>query len=160
VRRGDAAGADALLTQALPGIRALGEPLSVAETLLCLSQARRALGHRDEAAMLHREAGAIIDSLADPGALQAMRRAPVSPRGRRSSEQVSPRELEVLQAMARGASKRQAAEQLYVSYNTVHSHVRSIYQKLDAHSLEEAVARAQHLGLMDNSTSGARKSPG
>ena len=51
--------------------------------------------------------------------------------------------------MAGGASKREAADQLFVSYNTVHSHVRSIYQKLDAHSLPEAVERARRLGLMD-----------
>jgi hypothetical protein len=42
----------------------------------------------------------------------------------------------------------------------VHSHVRSLYQKLDAHSLTEAIARARELGLMDNSTAEARKSPG
>jgi LuxR family maltose regulon positive regulatory protein len=110
---------------------------------------------------LLREAGAIVDSLHDPGeALLALRRWAPAGRGRRASDQVSPRELEVLVAMAAGASKREAAEQLYVSYNTVHSHVRSLYQKLDAHSLAEAVARAHQLGLMDNSTPDARKSPG
>ena len=111
---------------------------------------------------LQREAVAIIDSLHDPGAsLVAMRRSwPGGGRGRRPSDQVSKRELEVLRAMAKGASKREAADQLFVSYNTVHSHVRSLYQKLDAHSLTEAIARARELGLMDNSTAEARKSPG
>ena len=42
-----------------------------------------------------------------------------------------------------------AADQLFVSYNTVHSHVRSIYRKLDAHTLSEAVGRARELGLLD-----------
>jgi LuxR family maltose regulon positive regulatory protein len=70
-------------------------------------------------------------------------------RGQRVADQVSRRELEVLRTMAGGASKREAADQLFVSYNTVHSHVRSIYQKLDAHSLPEAVERARQLGLMD-----------
>jgi len=51
--------------------------------------------------------------------------------------------------MAGGSSKREAAEKLFVSYNTVHSHVRSIYQKLDAHSLPEAVAKARRLGLIE-----------
>jgi LuxR family maltose regulon positive regulatory protein len=149
------------LTAALPVVRALGEPLSIAETLLALGQALRAVGRRREAVPLLREAGAIVDSLHDPGeALLALRRWAPAGRGRRASDQVSPRELEVLVAMAAGASKREAAEQLYVSYNTVHSHVRSLYQKLDAHSLAEAVARAHQLGLMDNSTPDARKSPG
>jgi LuxR family transcriptional regulator, maltose regulon positive regulatory protein len=149
------------LTQSLPALRALGEPLSVAEALLMLAQARRAIGRRTEATSLSREAASIIDAMRDPGAaLVALRRSTQAGRGRRPSDHVSPRELEVLVAMAGGASKRQAADQLYVSYNTVHSHVRSLYQKLDAHSLPEAVDRARQLGLMDNSTSEARKSPG
>ena len=148
-RRGDARGADEELTWALPGMRALGEPLSIAETILALGQARRALGRRDEAAALLREADFLIDSMRDPGVLDVMRKLPAAPRGRPASDQVSRRELEVLEAMAAGASKREAADRLFVSYNTVHSHVRSIYQKLGAHSLSEAVAKARQRGLMN-----------
>jgi LuxR family maltose regulon positive regulatory protein len=148
VARGDAAGADEHLTEALPAVRALGEPLSVIETLLALSQARSALGRRDEAALLFREASALIDSARDPGYLAETRRA-IATASRRASDQVSHRELEVLLTMAAGASKRETADQLYVSYNTVHSHVRSIYQKLDAHSLPEAVTKARQRGLID-----------
>jgi LuxR family maltose regulon positive regulatory protein len=149
VRRGDAAAGNEHLTEALPGIRALGEPLSIAEALLALGDARRALGRRAEGAAMLREAGAIIDTLHDPGVLREMRRGQTKSRGRPPSDQVSRRELEVLVAMAAGASKRETADQLFVSYNTVHSHVRSIYQKLNAHSLPEAVARARRLGLID-----------
>jgi LuxR family maltose regulon positive regulatory protein len=149
VRRGDARAADVALSEALPAMRVLREPLAVAETLLSLGQARRALGRRDEAAALLREADELIDRMKDPGALDALRRAAIPGRGRPVADQVSRRELEVLRTMAGGASKREAADQLFVSYNTVHSHVRSIYQKLDAHSLPEAVARARQLGLMD-----------
>ena len=148
-RRGDARGADEELTQALPEMRAFGQPLSIAETVLSLGQARRALGRRDEGAALLREADFLIDSLQDPGVLEVMRKQPAAPRGRPAWDQVSRRELEVLQAMAGGASKREAADQLFVSYNTVHSHVRSIYQKLEAHSLSEAVSKARQRGLMD-----------
>ena len=152
VRRGAPAEGAEQLSQSLPALRALGEPLSIAEALLVLGQARRATGRREEAATLTREAGSIVDALRDPGAaLLELRRSAQGGRGRRPSDQVSPRELEVLVAMAGGASKRQAADQLFVSYNTVHSHVRSLYQKLDAHSLDEAVTRARQLGLMDNS---------
>jgi LuxR family transcriptional regulator, maltose regulon positive regulatory protein len=161
VRRGAPAEGAEQLIQSLPALQTLGEPLSVAEALLMLAQARRALGRREEAAGLSREAGSTIDGMRDPGAaLLALRRTTQAGRGRRPSDQVSPRELEVLVAMAGGASKREAADQLYVSYNTVHSHVRSLYQKLDAHSLPEAIARAHQLGLMDNSAAEARKSPG
>ena len=86
--------------------------------------------------------------MSDPGVLRRDV-ASTRTRGRPPSDQVSRRELEVLLAMAGGSSKRQAADQLFVSYNTVHSHVRSIYQKLDAHSLPEAVDRARSLGLID-----------
>lgn len=160
VRRGRASEADDELSQALPALQALGEPLAIAETLLSLSIARRALGRREDAIARYREASALIDSLRDPGVLREMRRAASPASGRRSSDQVSRRELEVLVAMASGASKREAAAQLFVSYNTVHSHVRSIYQKLGAHSLPEALEQAHKLGLLDNSIVRARKSPG
>jgi ATP/maltotriose-dependent transcriptional regulator MalT len=161
VRTGAAAAGADHLSQSLPALRVLGEPLSIAEALLMLGQARREMGRRAEATALLREARSIIDSLSDPGgALLALRRSASQGRGRRPSDQVSRRELEVLVAMAGGASKREAADQLFVSYNTVHSHVRSLYQKLDAHSLPEAIARAHQLGLMDNSAGEARKSPG
>jgi DNA-binding NarL/FixJ family response regulator len=96
-----------------------------------------------------REASSIIDAMRDPGVLREARRTVASGRTGRSSDQVSQRELEVLQAMAGGASKREAADKLFVSYNTVHSHVRSVYQKLDAHSLPEAVGKARRLGLIE-----------
>jgi LuxR family maltose regulon positive regulatory protein len=160
VARGNAEEANEELTDALPSLRVLGEPLSIAETLLALGSARRMLGRREEASAVLREAGAIIDGLRDPGYLRTMRRAVAAAGRRPTSDQVSRRELDVLVAMAGGATKREAADRLFISYNTVHSHVRSIYQKLDAHSLPEAVARARQLGLIDNSTPEARKSPG
>ena len=40
------------------------------------------------------------------------------------------------------------ASDLYVSANTVRTHLRHIYAKLDAHSRTEAVERARQLGLI------------
>jgi hypothetical protein len=40
------------------------------------------------------------------------------------------------------------AAELFASNNTVRTHLRHIYAKLDAHSRSEAVARARELGLL------------
>ena len=40
------------------------------------------------------------------------------------------------------------ASELVVSTNTVRTHMRHIYAKLDAHSRNEAVTRARELGLV------------
>ena len=43
---------------------------------------------------------------------------------------------------------REIADQLYLSENTIRTHMRHIYDKLDAHRRHEAVARARTLGLL------------
>jgi DNA-binding NarL/FixJ family response regulator len=52
------------------------------------------------------------------------------------------REMEVLQAMARGLNNRDIAKELYISENTVKNHVRNILEKLQLHSRMEAVIYA------------------
>ncbi len=63
------------------------------------------------------------------------------------TESLSPRELEVLRLMARGASNHAIAEELVITVGTVKSHINHILVKLDAHNRTEAVARARELGL-------------
>ena len=64
-------------------------------------------------------------------------------------EPLSPRETEVLRLLTTHLSHAEMAEELVVSVNTLRSHVKSIYGKLDAHSRMEAVERARELGLLD-----------
>ncbi len=149
VRRGSPAEGGDLLVMATPGIRSLGEPLSTAEVLLGLAQSRRMLGRNDEAAGLLREADAIIDAARDPGFLVSLRRQMTPIRVAAPAEALSRREVEVLRVLASGASKRRAADELFVSYNTVHSHVRSIYRKLDVHTLSDAVSEARRRGVLE-----------
>lgn len=52
------------------------------------------------------------------------------------------REKDVLQALVEGMSYKMVAAELNVSYNTVNTHVRHIYEKLHVHSLGEVVAKA------------------
>ena len=61
---------------------------------------------------------------------------------------LTPRELEVLAAMADGASNKAIARRLGISFHTAKFHVAAILAKLDADSRTEAVARAAHLGLV------------
>ena len=61
---------------------------------------------------------------------------------------LTPRELEVLAAMADGASNKAIARRLGISFHTVKFHVAGILGKLDADSRTEAVAKAAHQGLV------------
>jgi DNA-binding NarL/FixJ family response regulator len=58
------------------------------------------------------------------------------------------RELEVLAAMADGASNKTIARRLGISFHTAKFHVAAILAKLDADSRTEAVAKAAQLGLV------------
>jgi len=57
-------------------------------------------------------------------------------------ESLSPRELEVLNKLSEGLSYKMIASELGISYGTVNNHIKKIYEKLQVHSLGEAVAYA------------------
>jgi LuxR family maltose regulon positive regulatory protein len=63
-------------------------------------------------------------------------------------EPLSGRELEVMQLIASGLTNQQIAEQLFISLNTVKTHVKNIYQRLNVTNRAQAIARAQQLGLI------------
>ena len=54
---------------------------------------------------------------------------------------LSPREAEVLDLLAKGFLYKEIADQMKVSYATVHTHIRHIYEKLHVRSRTEAVAK-------------------
>jgi DNA-binding NarL/FixJ family response regulator len=62
--------------------------------------------------------------------------------------QLTRRELEVLAAMADGASNKAIARRLGISFHTAKFHVAAILAKLDADSRTEAVAKAAQAGLV------------
>jgi LuxR family maltose regulon positive regulatory protein len=62
--------------------------------------------------------------------------------------ELSPRELEVLRLLPSRLSQREIAAELYVSFNTIRTHTRVIFNKLGVASRSEAVARARELGLI------------
>lgn len=61
---------------------------------------------------------------------------------------LTPRELEVLAALADGASNKVIARRLGISFHTVKFHIASILEKLDAESRTEALAEAARRGLV------------
>ncbi len=63
-------------------------------------------------------------------------------------EPLSPRELEVLQLIAKGLSNHEIARQLFLALNTIKGHNQKIFAKLQVERRTEAVARARELGLL------------
>ncbi|HEY6257617.1 MAG TPA: response regulator transcription factor [Xanthobacteraceae bacterium] len=61
---------------------------------------------------------------------------------------LTPRELQVLAAMADGASNKAIARRLGISFHTAKFHVAAILAKLDADSRTEAVTKAAQRGLV------------
>jgi DNA-binding NarL/FixJ family response regulator len=66
---------------------------------------------------------------------------------------VSRREIEVLECLANGLTTSQIAAQLFVSENTIKTHIRHILEKLNASNRAEAVIKASQLGLIKSGNS-------
>ncbi len=62
-------------------------------------------------------------------------------RGTGEAAQLSPREKEILDLLARGYLYKEIAEKLKISVPTVNAHVRNMYEKLHVHSRSQAVAK-------------------
>ena len=67
---------------------------------------------------------------------------------RPQGEPLSRRELEVLRLIAGGLSNHEICARLFLALDTVKGHNRRIFEKLQAHSRTQAIARARELGLI------------
>lgn len=65
-----------------------------------------------------------------------------------SIHQLTPREMRLLALLGEGHYYKTAAAELGISINTVSTHMRRIYEKLQVHSKSEAVAKALREGLI------------
>src|SRR5215471_18467740 len=59
----------------------------------------------------------------------------------KNEQNLSPREAQVLDLLAKGYLYKEIAEKMGLTYATVHTHIRHIYEKLHVRSRTEAVAR-------------------
>ena len=139
----------AALEQAVALARRGAAAIEIAAALTGLGEARR-----DPATL--REAREVLADCEDTGRLpQLIEQAELRLRGRapgprrKLAGDLSDRELAVLRLLPGEASLREIASSLYLSLNTVKTHSRSIYRKLDASSREQAVARGRELGLLE-----------
>jgi LuxR family transcriptional regulator, maltose regulon positive regulatory protein len=87
----------------------------------------------------------LLAGAASPGADES---APLSGEPPSLREPFSPAEIRVLRYLPTSLSVTEIAEQLYLSVNTVRTHMRHVYDKLDAHRRHEALERARALGLL------------
>jgi LuxR family transcriptional regulator, maltose regulon positive regulatory protein len=136
--------------------RLWGQPLDLVDGLIALAPATAAIGDRDRAMDLFREAEEILAICRDGGALPARLAMAKRAAGVRVGKSttgaaaagLSERELTVLRLLTGGLSEREIGQELYVSFNTVHSHVKSVYRKLGVSSRSEAIARARDKRLL------------
>jgi ATP/maltotriose-dependent transcriptional regulator MalT len=96
-----------------------------------------------------RLAGVRHDLSAQRGGTERQPRPAVGGQGRRSwlAEPLTQQEQAVLRLLATGLSLREIGRELYVSLNTVKSHTRAIYRKLDVSNRDDAVHRGRQLGI-------------
>jgi LuxR family maltose regulon positive regulatory protein len=64
------------------------------------------------------------------------------------ADELSPSELRVLRYLPTNLTRPEIASELYVSINTVNTHIRNIYSKLGARDRSSAVSRARELRLL------------
>ena len=97
------------------------------------------------------EAELTCDAANLPG--QAHRPAPPPGEPAWPDEPLTDSEARVLRYLPTHMGAPEIAAELYVSANTVKTHLRHLYRKLGAHSRQEAVQRAQAIGLLAVSSS-------
>jgi LuxR family transcriptional regulator, maltose regulon positive regulatory protein len=134
----------------MPGI----SPWPKLEGLLRLVPVLAGLGDRTGATALVGEARQLLDLLPDGADAQLARlerlegRLGGSRRPAVAGEQLTERERDVLRMLQGTLSLRDIGRELYLSPNTIKTHTRTLYRKLDVSDRHDAVARGRELGLI------------
>jgi LuxR family transcriptional regulator, maltose regulon positive regulatory protein len=153
-RQGELAEAEVQLERALEPVGIDSMLLQRAFTLLLLAAVCRGRGDLAGARALVEQARELIDQCTDPGMLSALleqteQTLTSAPRRRvGGTEPLTERELAVLRLLPTRLSNREISRELFVSVNTVRSHVQAVYRKLGVATRAEAVAHAREVGLL------------
>jgi ATP/maltotriose-dependent transcriptional regulator MalT len=156
--RGDLAQAEPAFQRAVTLARRVSSQLAIAHGLLAQAMLMRRRGRQTEARAHAREARQCLALCRDPGVLRellAKTERSLQLTSNRSASpalpadgELSERELAVLRLMASELLQREIGDRLYISFNTVKSHSRTILRKLGVRSRADAVARGRDLGLL------------
>jgi LuxR family maltose regulon positive regulatory protein len=155
--RGDLAEAEMAMARSLVLYRRGQSPVEIANALLHLARLHLTQGHAAVAGDEIDEAAMLVRSCPDPGPriqrLLSQARGQIRTVARGTSqapraEELSEGELRVLRLLASHMTQREIAAELYLSFNTIKSHTRSIFRKLGASSREQCVSRARELELL------------
>lgn len=65
------------------------------------------------------------------------------------ADPLTKREIEVLEELIKGSSKKDIAKRLFISERTLYNHIASIYDKLRAKNLVDAYNKSMELGYID-----------
>jgi LuxR family maltose regulon positive regulatory protein len=157
-RREELESADQILLRATELARRGVASIEIAYSLLALASTRQRLGRHEEARRIYEEARRAVANCEDPGILNGAlarteRRLRLTPHPRAartsgSKEALSDAELSVLRLLRSELSQREIAGELHLSFNTIKTHTRNIYRKLDVAERAAAVARARELSLI------------
>ena len=158
IKRADWASARRAATAAVELARRGAGRVELAAALLTTAAASRIDAGTDagdvDPAALAGEARGILRRCADPGPLvttwlaEEQRAGAARSRQEGLIEPLTDRELAILRLLPAPASLRELASTLFVTPNTLKTHLRAIYRKLGAESREEAVIRARDRGLL------------
>lgn len=164
--RGDLRAAASRFNLAIEILGIAPRSVLLANSLVLLAATQRLLGDTADALVSLSRADQVIDRLPDPGALPArsaaLRQMLAAPRHHATDfgEQLSDRELAVLELLAAGLSRGQIAGQLFISGNTVKSHLKAAYRKLGVASREDAIGQLSVLQARAAVPAQSRESPG
>jgi LuxR family transcriptional regulator, maltose regulon positive regulatory protein len=142
--RGDWVAAADAARVAVVSARRGGGILEEAKALSTRADILEHLGDHQAAGAVRKEAGTLVAAAKQSVGVPVSRRKEDYP----SSEELTPKELEVLRLLATRLSRREIGQRLYVSLNTVKTHQRGVYRKLGVADRSSAVKRATQLGLL------------